>query len=295
VEIEGEGAMSFRERTIATKVVGPTTIKLNDYEWNEGDEYRWSSNVHLMTWRMFPAIVSYEARLGEMELPYGRLSFYPANTTLRTNAARVSQCGRSITFQFDPTWFAETSGLPLDADWIEAGKSLDINAVEVSELFQKIGSEIQCPRQASDRLLQALCTSIAIDVSRNLDRSHSARNRTVNSVLTGRDLQEIISHIEMNIDNYRCDLSTKQLCRHFGMSATHLRRSFRSTTGQSLQSFIADLRLAKAKSMLAGPEPIKSIAFKLGFKEASAFSYAFKLKFGRTAGEYRAMLGNIEY
>ena len=295
MEAIGDGAMSFRERTIAKKVVGPTTIKLNDYEWSEGDEYRWSSDVHLMTWRMFPAIVSYEARLGGMEMPYGRLSFYPANTALRTNAARVSQCGRSITFQFDPTWFAETSGVPLDTNWIEVGRSLDINAAEMSDLFQKIGSEIQRPRQASDRLLQALCTSIAIDVSRSLDRSHASRNRTVNSMLTARDLQDIISHIEMNIDNYECDLSTRQLCKHFGMSATHLRRSFKSTTGQPLQSFISDLRLGKAKSMLAGPEPIKSIAFKLGFKEASAFSYAFKLKFGTTAGEYRAALSNVAH
>jgi AraC family transcriptional regulator len=288
-----EAEMSFKERTLIKKTVGAVTIKLTDYQWEAGDEYFWESPAHLMTWRLFPAAVSYEARMGTHDAPYGRFSFFPANVLLRTSTARVDQCGRSVTCEFDPSWFSEVSETDLALDRADVSRLLDINTIDINRIFYKIATEIQNPQHASDRLLDALCTSIAIEMARHVATPQRSRVRTSNLALYKKDLHEIIHYIEANIDNHEKSLGTAHLCKEFRLSPTHLRRAFKNSTGRSLQAFVADLRLAKAKSLLAGPEPIKSIAFRLGFKEASAFSYAFKLKCGTTASEYRSMLRTI--
>lgn len=285
--------MSFKERILIKKAVGAVTVKLTDYQWSAGDEHFWQSAAHMITWRLFPAAVSYEARMGAHDAPYGRFSFFPANVPLCTNTARVDQCGRSVTCEFHPSWFSQVSETDLMLDGTDIGRLLDINTIDIHRLFYKIATELQNPQHASDRLLDALCTSIAIELARHVATPQRSRVRTSNLVLNKKDLHEIIHYIEANIDNYEKSLGTAHLCSEFRLSPTHLRRAFKNTTGQSLQAFVADLRLAKAKSLLAGPEPIKSIAFRLGFKEASAFSYAFKLKCGTTASEYRSMLRNI--
>ena len=284
--------MPFSEKTLFKTDIRNATIKLREYRWNAGDDYLWHDRSHLITWRLFPATVSYGARVGTNEQTYGRLSFFPANVPVYSNAARIRQRGRSITCQFEPSWCSEISASEFSPLELDLSKLLDINATSLNQLVHKIGSEILHPQSTSDTLLTALCTTLVIELARHIHKPKKQQIRTSNTILNEKDLKRIIAFIEDNIDNPEKSLGTAHLCREFNLSPTHLRRAFKNTTGQVLQKFVAELRFAKSRALLDGPDSIKSIAYRLGFKEASAFSYAFKLKIGMTASEYRSILRN---
>lgn len=282
--------MPFTETTILKKVVKSATITVTDYRWQAGDHYVWSGSEHLVTWRVFPAIVDYSAVSTRGNHAYGRVSVFPADLSIPTSTVRQTQRGRSVTCRFEPDWFRDVAHADLVLDPSSFGRLLNIDADDISYLLRKIGAEMLEPKRGGDALIDSLCTCLAIELARHINSSQRSRVRTRNSVLFEGDLQEIVAFLEANIDKSETCLTTACLCREFGVSATQLRRSFKSSTGHSLQKFVADLRLEKAKSLLAGPDPIKTIAFRLGFRGPSSFSYAFRAKTGMTAREYRAAL-----
>jgi AraC-like DNA-binding protein len=77
------------------------------------------------------------------------------------------------------------------------------------------------------------------------------------------------------------------LARRLGMSVRTLRRRL-AELDTSLATLVVNARRDVARSALAGAEPIKAIAERLGYSEQSAFHRAFKRWTGMTPGQYRA-------
>jgi AraC-like DNA-binding protein len=77
------------------------------------------------------------------------------------------------------------------------------------------------------------------------------------------------------------------LARRMGMSIRTLRRRL-ADLDTSLATLIENARRDVARTALAGIEPIKAIAERLGYSEQSAFHRAFKRWTGMTPGQYRA-------
>lgn len=74
------------------------------------------------------------------------------------------------------------------------------------------------------------------------------------------------------------------------MSVSYLQRLFKEKTGVTPMAYLNDLRLEKAREMLADPNCfllIKKIAFMVGLKNNSHFTQDFKAKFGMTPTKYR--------
>ncbi len=73
------------------------------------------------------------------------------------------------------------------------------------------------------------------------------------------------------------------------MSASHLRATFRKTTGQSLGSHLRDFRLQYARSLLGETEKrIGEVAAECGYDSPFTFSRAFSRAMGRSPRAYRA-------
>ncbi len=77
------------------------------------------------------------------------------------------------------------------------------------------------------------------------------------------------------------------LARRLGMSMRTLRRRL-AELDTSVGTLIENARRDVARAALAGIEPIKAIAERLGYSEQSAFHRAFKRWTGMTPGQYRA-------
>jgi AraC family transcriptional regulator len=75
-----------------------------------------------------------------------------------------------------------------------------------------------------------------------------------------------------------------------GVSASHLARSFRQTTGMTLRAYMESVRIDRARRLLAETEmPIKDVAGASGFSTARYFSSAFRRVAGDTPRDFRAL------
>ncbi len=92
-------------------------------------------------------------------------------------------------------------------------------------------------------------------------------------------LKKVMDLIENNISNP--DLSVEQLGSALGMSATHLYRKLKESTGYSTKEIIMNYRMQKAAQMITNNEGnISEIMYAVGFSSLSGFSRSFKAKFG---------------
>jgi AraC-like DNA-binding protein len=101
----------------------------------------------------------------------------------------------------------------------------------------------------------------------------------------GRLEQRIVDLVTYAPDIESIDAAA--LARRLGMSIRTLRRRL-AELDTSLATLIENARRDVARAALAGVEPIKAIAERLGYSEQSAFHRAFKRWTGMTPGQYRA-------
>ena len=85
------------------------------------------------------------------------------------------------------------------------------------------------------------------------------------------------------IDEHIADekLNIDRICRHIGVSRVQLYRKVKALLGCSVNDFVLNKRLTKARHLLAGEDAaIAEVAYQVGFSSPSYFSTAFKKRFG---------------
>lgn len=110
------------------------------------------------------------------------------------------------------------------------------------------------------------------------------RSKSVNA--SGQWYQELLDYVETNY----CDLSLSldNLSEKFGLSTYYLTRAFKKFKGDSLMRYIDNLRMEKAKSLLATTDfTVKSIAEMVGYSDHNNFSRRFKDLEKMTPLQYR--------
>lgn len=95
--------------------------------------------------------------------------------------------------------------------------------------------------------------------------------------------------MQQNIDNSQFSLST--IAELFNVTPQTLRRNFKEATGHTLSSYLINLRMERARCLLAETElDINSICLKCGYIDLSSFSRLFKNETGMSPGAYRKMI-----
>ncbi|RYD84646.1 MAG: AraC family transcriptional regulator [Sphingomonadales bacterium] len=78
-----------------------------------------------------------------------------------------------------------------------------------------------------------------------------------------------------------------------GLSGRHLMRSFKAATGMTLHKYIERIRLERTKALLeAGDLPLKTIAGRMGFANASHLSAAFRKSTGLAPSAWRSRMNS---
>ncbi|WP_128544237.1 helix-turn-helix transcriptional regulator [Larkinella soli] len=94
----------------------------------------------------------------------------------------------------------------------------------------------------------------------------------------GKTLAEVHRFIELN---YLEPLSLTQLCRQFGLNEFKLKKGYREQYGTTVFGHIHQLRMRKAKALLAeGSMTVSEVADHIGYAGIHAFSAAFKKAVG---------------
>ena len=133
-----------------------------------------------------------------------------------------------------------------------------------SEYFQKICS-------TTDTEKQRLYLSVLI--SEMSEQTHQLQDK--------EDVKDLMADIIAYINRHLTEsLSLDVLCEKFYISKSHLNRKFKRLTGSTVWEYIKTKRLVTAKELLHSGKHPTAVAIQCGFKEYSAFFYAYKAKFG---------------
>jgi len=99
-------------------------------------------------------------------------------------------------------------------------------------------------------------------------------------------IQKVRTALEERLSDGDFDIS--KLCQSLTMSRSQLYRKFNALTNTTVNQFIFNIRLHKAKELLLTTEfNITEIAFETGFKSVSHFSRAFSEEFGMSPSKAR--------
>lgn len=89
-------------------------------------------------------------------------------------------------------------------------------------------------------------------------------------------------------------LSIKDISEHVFLSSSYVCTLFKNETGQTLNQYLTDYRIEKAKQLLANPRyKITNISTQVGYSNGNYFGKIFKKQVGMSPSEYRdKMMGH---
>ena len=92
--------------------------------------------------------------------------------------------------------------------------------------------------------------------------------------------------------NYnRETLSVKDISSHVFLSASYVCTFFKNETGRTLNQYLTEYRMEKAKNLLADPRyKIADISSRVGYSDGNYFGKSFKKYTGLSPSEYREKL-----
>ena len=116
-------------------------------------------------------------------------------------------------------------------------------------------------------------------------------NGTVGSRSLDRRIQVVLIMLE---ESSHRKVAAREIARIVNLSAGRLAHLFKDEMGVSLQQYLTEIRLAKAKHQLdTGFLSIKEIAASVGFSSVNQFIDTFKTASGFTPAQYRKLSRNI--
>jgi AraC-like DNA-binding protein len=208
----------------------------------------------------------------------GILSFRPANAQYRNFLS--PGCYRGFRVSFDPERFPQITESVRQWDF----KVLcNIIGSPMEASLQRMAAEIADPGAHAKALLAGFIEVLIVDLVRLLQASDQESN--VRGVLTQEQLHSIMEYVEKRGDS---PPTIRELSRVLDMSARHLTRTFKASTGQTIHSFVSQERVRKAIGLLTTTNlAAKEISEKLGYNAPWGFSAAFQKAMGETPTEFR--------
>lgn len=105
-------------------------------------------------------------------------------------------------------------------------------------------------------------------------------------------IQKVMEYVNAN---YMKRITLNDVCEHVAFSVSYLSRMFKEEKGISLTSYINEVRIRNAKTLLMQSDlSLSQTAYLCGFDDQSYFSKVFKKIAGTTPGKYREQRGKIK-
>ncbi len=208
----------------------------------------------------------------------GRIVVVPADLTLHVRARaapprRMLHCRLPL-----------RAALPRSLDARRLERCLDMRNVAVADCLDRLAREVTTPGFASAIMIEGLGLVLAAELARDL----AGAERRTRGGLAGWQLRRIDDHLAAG--GWDCTIG--DLARLCGISPSHAMRAFRQSTGRSIASHVAALRIARARDLLASEaHDIAGIAASLRFTSPSAFSAAFRRSMGMSPRAFRQSIG----
>lgn len=113
-------------------------------------------------------------------------------------------------------------------------------------------------------------------------------NNISSSVITNREryINSAISYMEYYYGN---NINVSDISCYLGIERTYFYRIFKSATGISPTEYLTNIRIEKAKQLIASGDSFASVASAVGINDIYYFSKLFSKEVGITPSEYRKL------
>lgn len=152
----------------------------------------------------------------------------------------------------------------------------------------RLAEEVLSPGFASGVLVEALGLELIVMLARGFQVDSRAESRRTGG-LAGWQMRRLTDRINSAGDE---PPTLTALADLVGLSARHLSRAFRLETGQTLSTYLQEVRIEQAQRLLSESSlPLKEISARLGFAVPQCFTTAFRRATGHTPSAYRRSAG----
>lgn len=232
--------------------------------------------------RLGRARARYESGSARTEYrPLGAVVLLPADIAMHADSsAGEAVSGRILMATFNRRSFESVTGI---THWDPATLEHCVNvpSPRLASLMREMARELAASQFAAETAVAGLAHLILAELA----RTFAQRRSILTSGLTPWQLRVIEQHLKKAQGHWPTCAELAQLC---GISAGHLSRTFRITTGCTLSDYAAEIRMERAKALLGACElSLQQIAGALGFNSPSSFSFAFRQHVGATPKAFR--------
>lgn len=264
------------------------TAEVRDYTYATPFEGQMERSSHTLSLGLSPRAAYSQCRFPDSHgalsqwFDVGDVIFAPAGVTMHGRGS--GGVFRRFVCSFEPEAFARITGH--DANWADAeiGAGLNIQSPAIKRDLYRLASEVAERDPGSEVMVPALARVLAIELTRYLHQRQQPQQSTQGK-LAAWQLRRITDYVESMIEPVPSVERLAQLCE---ISARHLRRAFKESTGTTISDYVKETRLVKAKSLLVDTDlALKEIAFRLGFSSPTSFGVAFAKATGMTPKHYR--------
>jgi AraC family transcriptional regulator len=162
-----------------------------------------------------------------------------------------------------------------------ASQVIDLRSPPIAACLRRLAKEASEPSFASAAIVEGLGLFMAAQLSIHLERLAIPAAR---GGLAPWQLRRINEHLHAG--NWNCSVS--DLAGLCGLSPSHTMRAFREATGRTIAQHVAELRLERARTLLADRAlTIAEVGAVLQFAHPSAFTAAFRRVMGVTPRQFR--------
>ncbi len=152
----------------------------------------------------------------------------------------------------------------------------------INALFDTIDEEDEGKRPQYKSIIMASCLTLMALLSRHytvtepLESAASVRKRAL--------VRQVIGYINRH---YEEAITLERVSATFGYSRYYLAHVFAEQTGLPMMEYLQQTRMNTAATLLAEGGSIAEIATQCGYQNASAFSAAFRRRYGCSPGQFR--------
>lgn len=215
----------------------------------------------------------------------GDVSFvYPNQPHIAKNANEIKSEWYFITVDIDRLFIVEKallSSLLLSKGQLKSviGKRLDPS---ISRLVLMLLDELD-GKKAEYREVSRLILKVILQKLLRIEHESSQIELSTDFTTVSPALSHIASF-------YAEEITIEQLAKCCHLSQTHFRVVFKKATGHSPLTYLTDIRMKIAKTLLSSTKlPIVTVSENVGYKSLSSFNRTFKQWFNTTPSEYRRL------
>lgn len=260
-------------------------VEVFDCEWERPMLASARLRNHNLFYSLTPQPRGSQIRLDWLDGRFGDLTgagLFPAGQEISVRSDGGIQ--RLLICRFDPQGFDALLDGAIRWDVPTRISAMDLREPAIRSTLGRMAREVQQPGLASPVLMEALSTSLVVDIGRYLDT-----RRCMRAWETGRlapwQLRRVEERVRAQPGATPSLAEIAQLC---GISVRQLVRAFKAATGQTVHQYFAVRQMDHARSLLAETElPLKAIAVELGFRQPASFTAAFVRACGETPSAYR--------